>query len=976
MDPAETGRGSGGVPREQEPDLRLSQEDWELLRQGLARVFYHENSARTLLSQVGFPLSRLPSFTGGSPDQFWMDVIYDLESGIIDQPARRILQAALRVYPSNPIFRELELRYELDDSGRPAAADSIGPVFISYAREDAHAAGRLKQWLEAAGIQVWSDTSELRPGQDWRAEIRQAIMADTFVFIACFSHNSVSRKASYQNEELTIAIDELRVKRPDPLWLIPVRFDSCEIPDIELGAGRTLASIQRVDLFGDGFDEAVARLVSTVLRIIGGGRGIQTKNPATARLISPPTVDLESSSPTGDVQERMPGNMSALVVSADNDAGFAQDLIDSLKGLRAEFPLFPIDLRVVWRAPDIPDSVVDPQVSEADVVLIVVSRDLLATEYGLTPEVRLLLNRHDERLAIVFPVIFRAASWENQPFGRLAALPSGGAPVTGWPSLDEALKNIIDSLRIAIGEFRKNQAKENLPRSIEMPRVPMTDTRRTLELGEVFKPSGVPGLTFVEPDDFIEFRMALRQPGLGIVLEGSSGIGKTTILRHAVEQDAHRLGQVRILSARRPKDVEQIAKLPDGHAGLVAVDDFHRLPRTLQDKLADYLKRLADDDAVAAKLVVVGIPGTAQGLVAMGADLATRIRVFRLGRAADHLILQMIEKGEAALNISFDGKAEIVMVSVGSLLTAQMLCWHLVMMAGIEQTAQTTTTIRTDTARARARVRDWLRLKYEPMVDQFTVLDGATESLCIDLLLRLAKTTDGVLRLEEIREAQPSLRDSIDRIFIHGMSDGLIGRHARIAEHLYYDPRGVRLIADDPQFIFYLRQLNRNELLERAGKHLPIPRDQVFVCYSHNDVSWLNRLQVHLKPLDREGVIDLWSDRRLELGDQWRKEIDTALARARAALLLVSADFLASDFINEVELPQLLSAAEQGGCRIIPILVRPSLFMETLALSRFQHANPGDKTLSEMNPEESERALADLARSLMRFSGLIDRTER
>ena len=111
----------------------------------------------------------------------------------------------------------------------------------------------------------------------------------------------------------------------------------------------------------------------------------------------------------------------------------------------------------------------------------------------------------------------------------------------------------------------------------------------------------------------------------------------------------------------------------------------------------------------------------------------------------------------------------------------------------------------------------------------------------------------------------------------------------------------MRLIADDPQFIFYTRQLNRDELLEAAGKRLPLPRDQVFLCYSHHDASWLDRLQVHLKPLEREGLVDLWSDRRIEIGDPWRKEIEAALARARVALLLVSGDFIASDFIQEVE---------------------------------------------------------------------------
>jgi hypothetical protein len=144
---------------------------------------------------------------------------------------------------------------------------------------------------------------------------------------------------------------------------------------------------------------------------------------------------------------------------------------------------------------------------------------------------------------------------------------------------------------------------------------------------------------------------------------------------------------------------------------------------------------------------------------------------------------------------------------------------------------------------------------------------------------------------------------------------------------------------------------------------------EVFVCYSHNDVSWLDRLLVHLKPLERQGIIDVWSDRRLQLGDDWRKEIERALARARIALLLVSADFMASDFIQEAELPTLLAAAEQGGCRVIPILVQPSLFMQTPSLSRFQHGNPRSVTLSEMPRVQSERVLTDVARSLTSLLG-------
>ena len=142
-----------------------------------------------------------------------------------------------------------------------------GCAFLSYARADSPAVDRLQRVLQAAGITVWRDTG-LQPGEDWRIRIRQAITRDALAFIACFSTTSVSRESSYQNEELMLAIDQLRLRTPAIPWLIPVRLDGCVIPDLEIGGGRTLASIQRADLFGDRYDEGVARLVAVVLRIL------------------------------------------------------------------------------------------------------------------------------------------------------------------------------------------------------------------------------------------------------------------------------------------------------------------------------------------------------------------------------------------------------------------------------------------------------------------------------------------------------------------------------------------------------------------------------------------------------------------------------------------------------------------------------------------------------------------------------------
>lgn len=144
-----------------------------------------------------------------------------------------------------------------------------GHAFISYVRADALAVNELQHALEEAGVLVWRDTTSLWPGADWRAKIRAAITGEALVFIACFSSQSLARAKSYQNEELTLAIEQLRLRPSNAVWLIPVRLDECVIPDQDLGGGRTLSSIQCADLFGDHRDAALPRLVAVVLGILG-----------------------------------------------------------------------------------------------------------------------------------------------------------------------------------------------------------------------------------------------------------------------------------------------------------------------------------------------------------------------------------------------------------------------------------------------------------------------------------------------------------------------------------------------------------------------------------------------------------------------------------------------------------------------------------------------------------------------------------
>ncbi|MEI2781232.1 MAG: toll/interleukin-1 receptor domain-containing protein [Candidatus Competibacter sp.] len=147
----------------------------------------------------------------------------------------------------------------------------------------------------------------------------------------------------------------------------------------------------------------------------------------------------------------------------------------------------------------------------------------------------------------------------------------------------------------------------------------------------------------------------------------------------------------------------------------------------------------------------------------------------------------------------------------------------------------------------------------------------------------------------------------------------------------------------------------------------PTPRQQVFISYAHADAKWLKRLQVHLKPLERDHRIECWDDTRIQPGMDWRREIDQALARARVAVLLVSGAFLASDFIAKNELPPLLDAAEREGALILPIILGPCRFERTPELSRFQAANPPSKTLEGMKKAEWEQVLKEIGERIEDF---------
>ncbi|MDQ6827420.1 MAG: TIR domain-containing protein, partial [Gemmatimonadota bacterium] len=106
-------------------------------------------------------------------------------------------------------------------------------------------------------------------------------------------------------------------------------------------------------------------------------------------------------------------------------------------------------------------------------------------------------------------------------------------------------------------------------------------------------------------------------------------------------------------------------------------------------------------------------------------------------------------------------------------------------------------------------------------------------------------------------------------------------------------------------------------------------RDQVFISYSRADIEWKNRLLTHLSPLVHDAQLVVWDDSQISPGAKWREEISLAMSRTRVAVLLVSPDYLASDFVRRHELPEFLEASEEEGLTILWIPISPSVVLRT-----------------------------------------------
>ena len=158
--------------------------------------------------------------------------------------------------------------------------------------------------------------------------------------------------------------------------------------------------------------------------------------------------------------------------------------------------------------------------------------------------------------------------------------------------------------------------------------------------------------------------------------------------------------------------------------------------------------------------------------------------------------------------------------------------------------------------------------------------------------------------------------------------------------------------------------------------------NRIFISYSHEDQSYLDEFRSYLKFWEDKGLLDIWSDSKLQAGQDWHKEIQQAIDSAGIGVLLISQDFLNSSYIREHELEPLLHARAQEKTALTCLYLCPSVVDDSdcvfpggrgneVRLTQYQGLNAPDKPVSSCQGDErarlylrAVRQLRDLARQM------------
>lgn len=392
-------------------------------------------------------------------------------------------------------------------------------------------------------------------------------------------------------------------------------------------------------------------------------------------------------------------------------------------------------------------------------------------------------------------------------------------------------------------------------------------------LGDVFRTAGVPEVNYVEPHFLRLIRVNLATPASTLVVEGPSGIGKTTAVKAALDDLIERGGRDYLehppqwIRGTNDAEVNRLIATPAGELrGVIIVDDFHRIyPFNKRDDLSDRLKEFSDSDNSNAKFVVVGVRKANRYLLNRDRDVASRLDVVQALGVEDQDLRQMIEIGEKALNVKFseDLKQPIVSSARGSFQLAQMMCFHACAMSGVVDTHRDDQPLNIDQDfdLLRKYVIEALDTSFKRDLRQFSKGQQKRFTFKAPYLRLLEWIRDHgpwEIDLSQAIRRHPEVGKNVRELLSRVNFREWCGTMPTIRDQLYFDTVSYEVFVENPAIAFYLGEHTPHEFRRKMGLDFQISDRsyQVAISYASENRDQANALYQELRRRDIETFFD------------------------------------------------------------------------------------------------------------------------